>query len=148
MGKTKRKPPPPRKPGIGTQHLHAHFSTIPRENVKNGHVLFLFVQNSRLVSSTIRALARHVPGASTSPNLVQPLIKKFESFNHLSRENEKARFVEFCEEPFTAWQQPERPTSESENTSTAETPTKCQLQLVQIQGPVQVLPAEFREENN
>lgn len=121
---TKRKPPPQKKPGIAIQHLHDTYSTIPDEKLKNGHVLFLYVQNSKSVTGTIGALVEHVPGTLTSANLMKPLVKKFESFNHVSRENEKAKFVKFCEEYFSATyhqQEPERPTfnPESKNASTS-----------------------------
>ncbi len=121
MKAKRRQPPAPKKPGIASHHVHDTYSKIPEDNLKKGHVLFLYLQNGKVVSRTIQALSEQVPGTLTSANHMKPLIKRFDSFRNLSRECEKKRFVNFCEESFysTYQQEPERSNPESENASTS-----------------------------
>ena len=101
MGKQKRKPPPPSKPGITRQHLIDVYNSPPvNENLKNGHVLYLYCNNS--VPDTVHAVCSLLPESlTTDGNKIRTLGTKYKSFKK-PKHNEWNNFVKFCDEQFEA----------------------------------------------
>ena len=88
--KHRRKPPCPSKPGIAHQHLLDNFDPIPdnHHELKNGHVLLLFVQNDKSPANTICAL---IPLLSASQGLTQNFKNLQHSHKRLKKSNKQKR---------------------------------------------------------
>ena len=98
--------PSMRKPGRAHQYLTANFSTVPSgDEVKNGHVLFLYLENDRTLSSTIRAV-KDILGVQCeiAPGLLRGLVNKsLDKYQNLGRVNDMDRFSAICQETFSLY---------------------------------------------
>lgn len=101
--KKRRKLGFPAKPGIVRQYLTENFSPVPDGELKNGHILFLFMENERVSTRTIEAATKiiGVPG-TILPYQVKTLVDRtLEKFKNLARECEMEKLDEICHETFS-----------------------------------------------
>ena len=107
-----------KKPGRAHQYLSATFSTVPSgDDVKNGHDLFLNLENNKTLSSTIQAV-KDMLGVKCeiAPGLLKCLVNRsLGKYQNLGRDNDMARFSTICQENFSLYtrsiDEPEEPAS-------------------------------------
>lgn len=82
-----------------------YYETTPEyQDLKNGHVLKLYIDNERSVAHTIRAISTLVPVShKITDHSLKPIITKLGSYKHLDRKKEKEDFVKFCDKPLASF---------------------------------------------
>jgi len=96
-----------KKVGLKRVHLNENYLDLPEyaDNVRNGHILFVYQFSENSETSAIAKLKQHYGSAglynSTLYNKIKSIVRKYEYFQHLSgRQTEFDRFVAFCREYF------------------------------------------------
>jgi hypothetical protein len=96
---------PPSKVGVGSQYLTEHFADVPGSlsDVKNGHILYLFISNNRNVNQTERKLRTICnSGEGVSHYSIQRVIKNnLEKFQQLTDKKLMEKFMKGCADNFT-----------------------------------------------
>ncbi|XP_041362917.1 L-threonine dehydratase catabolic TdcB-like isoform X1 [Gigantopelta aegis] len=115
--KKKRRTLPPVKPGIARRHVTKNFSALPGDGIcRNGHVLFMYIENERSAAKTIRAVVDRFGFRPTHMQIDTLVTRSIEKFKCLSREVEKQRFDDICREVFRRYVDPPSTVPESEST--------------------------------
>ena len=97
---------PLKPPGPKRVHLNENYLDLPEyaDNVRNGHILFVyqFSENSEL--SAIAKLKQHYGSSglfnSTLYSKIKSIVRKYETFRNVSCQPEFDQFVAFCREYF------------------------------------------------
>ena len=103
--KKRRIQPQPQKPGKARQYIAEAFSVLPEcaAQLRNGHVLFAYLENQRSPIETVHALAGSFNILSSQvQNLVTRSLKKYDN---VSREADFQKLKDICEETFVVTEQ-------------------------------------------
>ena len=89
------------KDGLCRQHLSDNFSVLPSvgEELLNGHVLYIYIEKERVISSTIKAFG-HLSSQDIALYQVVKVCKALDKFRHMSDDNEFKNFAALCREKF------------------------------------------------
>ena len=107
-------PTPPAKTGVAAKYLSDNFNDIPDSitDMKNGHILYLYLSNCRNVKQTCSKL-KELPDTSNVPDFtysVQRLVwNSLEKFHRLTVKKEMDNFKDICTEAFYILPQTPRP---------------------------------------
>ena len=99
--KKKKRYVPPVKVGLCRQYLSDNFSVLPSvgEELLNGHVLYIYIEKERVISSTIKAFG-HLSSQDIALYQVVKVCKALDKFRHMSDDNEFKNFAALCREKF------------------------------------------------
>ena len=107
-------PTPPAKTGVAAKYLSDNFNDIPDSitDMKNGHILYLYLLNCRNVKQTCSKL-KELPDTSNVPDFtysVQRVVwNSLEKFHRLTVKKEMDNFKDICTEAFYILPQTPRP---------------------------------------
>ena len=92
-----------RKFGAARRYIYEHFAKYDDGDIKNGHVLFFYYENGKIVNQTLDTLLALFSGgisARKTLNRIKNLIKHSDPLMNLYSEQQMKKYEDFCDEYF------------------------------------------------